>query len=151
MAKIRAFSQILSKIDSALIDSSIFIYKFEQNKQFEPLASIIFDQASKNKLVLRTSTITVAEVLAKPMELNNLEVVYLYETVFNGLPNFQIINIDYEIAKLTAQIRGNYKLLLADALQIAVAISTETSAFITNDSKLKIVKEIKVICLKDFV
>lgn len=151
MAKIKQFSCTLSKIQTAAIDSSIFIYKFEQNQKFEDLTSVIFDRLSCDKLSLSTSVITVAEVLAKPIELNNWEAVYLYETVFSELPNFKITSIDYQISKLAAHLRARYKVLLADGLQIASAMQNNMEVFITNDKMLKKVKDMQILCLKDFI
>lgn len=151
MANIKKFRTILNKHQHVAIDSSVFIYQFEQHPQFEPLCSVIFEKVSHNAIELSAAAIIVAEVLAQPFQKKNIEVISRYQEVFLNLPNFRLINIDYDISLIAAQIRAEYTIFLPDALHIAAAIHSGASAFITNDTKLKRVKDIRVICLKDFV
>lgn len=150
MAQIKRFENELRKHKRVGIDSSIFIYKFEQNKEFEPLCSVIFTTLSKNKLHLITSAVTASEILVQPFAKKDIEIINLYENLFLTLPNFTLTPIDYKLAKIAAQIRAEDKILLPDAFQIAAAIQEKASMFITNDLKLKKVTDIKILCLKDY-
>jgi len=151
MAKIIRFQNQLKKIKKLGIDSSIFIYKFEQHKKYEPLCSVVFERLSSNKLNIVTSVITVAEILTKPLELKDQKIVELYETVFAGLPNFELIELDYSLAQQAAELRAKYQILLPDAFQIAASMKSNAQIFLTNDKKLKKVKELQILCLKDYV
>ncbi|HLD21996.1 MAG TPA: PIN domain-containing protein [Patescibacteria group bacterium] len=151
MAKLKQFQTALKKYRHLAIDSSIFIYQFEQHKTFEPLCSIVFEQLSHGKIVVSTSAITVAEVLTQPFQKKNIEVIALYKEVFHLLPHFSIIEVDYTVSLIAAQLRAEYAILLPDALHIAAAIHSGATAFITNDKQLKRVREIPIICLQDFV
>ena len=150
MAKIISFRNQLKKLKRIGVDSSIFIYKFEQNKKYESLCSVVFERLSDNKLKIITSIITPAEVLTKPIELKDQKVVELYETVFSKLPNFELIELNYTMAKQAAGLRARYKILLPDALQLAACLQNNAQAFLTNDNKLKRVKDLLIICLKDY-
>lgn len=151
MAKIEAFTSRLRKAKRVGIDSSCFIYKFEQHPLFEKPTSVIFELLSQNKIEVVTSVVTVAEVLAKPLEKKDFEVVSLYETVFLQLPNFQLLNLDYHLARLASEIRAKYRIRLPDAFQIACCLEAGVKVFVTNDKSLKKVKEIEVLVLKDFI
>ena len=151
MVKIKKFQTLLKQYVRVAVDASIFIYQFEQHPQFEPLCSVLFDGISTRQLQLTTSTITVSEVMIKPVQLSDTEVVTLYEGVFTGLPNFTLLDVDYVIAKLAAYIRAHYRILLPNAIHIASALQAKADVFITNDEQLKTIREIKVICLKDYV
>ena len=151
MAKIEVFALKLKKAKLVGVDSACFIYKFEQRPLFEKPASIIFELLSRNKIKVVTSIITVAEVLTKPLEKKDLEVASLYETVFLQLPNFQILNLDYRLAKMASELRAKYKIRLPDAFQLACCLNAEAKVFVTNDKDLQKVKEIEVLILKDFV
>lgn len=62
--------------------------------------------------------------------------------------DIQIENIDQIIATEAYKLRARYSFLKGmDAIQIATALVTDCKEFITNDIKLKEVKDIKVIII----
>lgn len=67
-----------------------------------------------------------------------------------AIPNFQIIEVNREIAVHAAYLRRKHNPQLADAIQLATAIQAKAQAFITNDRRLKKIKEIKVLVLDEF-
>ncbi len=150
MESIKKFSKVIENHQKIGIDSSIFIYKFEQNPTYEPFCSLIFNLLTENKIHLITSIITASEVLVKPFEKKKNDIVHIYETLFNTLPNFSLVKIDYQMAKTAAFLRASYKIFLPDAYQIAAALKENASIFITNDLRLNQIKEIKTVCLKEF-
>ena len=63
-----------------------------------------------------------------------------------------MIEISEKIAESAGKLRGRYSFLKTiDAIQIATAIDVGADAFLTNDKKLKQIKEIKVLVLKDYL
>jgi predicted nucleic acid-binding protein len=67
-----------------------------------------------------------------------------YEALSSG-PNWQVRELTAEISFLAARIRIRYHLKLPDAIQIATAIQTGSSALITHDRDFYGVDEIKII------
>jgi predicted nucleic acid-binding protein len=57
--------------------------------------------------------------------------------------------LDQEKADRAAELRARYNLSLTDAFQIAIALTTNCDAFLTNDITLKRVTEINVIVLDE--
>jgi len=55
------------------------------------------------------------------------------------------------IAVESAKLRVKYRIKIPDAIQVASGLVNGANAFITNDSNLKKIKEIKVIVLEDVV
>ncbi len=56
------------------------------------------------------------------------------------------------IAERAGRLRGQYvDLRTVDAIQLSAAIDIGADAFLTNDKKLKKIKEIKILVLKDFI
>ncbi|MBI2410579.1 MAG: PIN domain-containing protein [Candidatus Kerfeldbacteria bacterium] len=151
MAKIAAFKRVLSKHKNIGVDASIFIYQFEQHPQFEPLCSVIFELLTREKIFITASSLLVSEVFVQPFMKKDIETIALYEQVFSALPQFSLIDVDYAVAKIAAQIRAEYRILLPDALHLACSIRSGASLFITNDRALKKVKDIQVVCLKDYL
>lgn len=56
-----------------------------------------------------------------------------------------IINLDYRVAELSAEIRKNYNLKLADAVIAATALITNSALLTRNIRDFKKVKELKVL------
>jgi predicted nucleic acid-binding protein len=54
------------------------------------------------------------------------------------------------VADQAANLRARHNLTLADALQVAVALSSGCDAFLTNDAALKRVEGLNVIVLDEF-
>jgi predicted nucleic acid-binding protein len=53
---------------------------------------------------------------------------------------------------MAGRLRGKYPVLRAlDAIQLSVAIDVEVDVFLTNDNKLKQIKEVKILILKDYL
>ena len=151
MARIKPFIQLLQKHKRIGIDSCVFIYKFEQHPRYEPLCSVIFEALSHHKIELITSIITVSEVLIQPIKKKQGEIVLLYENVFETLPHFSLVPIDYAQAKAAALLRAEYTLRGPDALHIAAMLTHGAEIFITNDRRLKKVKDLKIVCLQEYM
>ena len=63
-----------------------------------------------------------------------------------------MLEITTSIAEDAGKLRGRYLDLRAlDAIQIAAAVHAGADAFVTNDKKLRQVKEIKVVVLADLI
>jgi predicted nucleic acid-binding protein len=65
-----------------------------------------------------------------------------------GLTTYEIV---HEVSELAAKLRAKYTIRTPDAIQMAVGILYGADTFLTNDSGLKKVKDIKVVTLKDFL
>lgn len=134
-------------LSPVFIDSSIFIYLFEDHPRFASKIQPVFDSLSENKLSAFTSIISVAEVITKPLEEKRDESVKKYHEVFQHLPNLKITSPTYDTAVSAAQIRAEYKFRLIDSFQLAMAKEFRCLSFLTNDRKLKKFKDLKIILL----
>jgi len=59
------------------------------------------------------------------------------------------VPINAEIADQSARFRASYNLRLPDALQVATAVYAGCDAFLTNDTQLQRVQELRVIVLEE--
>lgn len=134
------------------LDTMCFIYQFVDHKQYAPLTNVIFELLDKKSITAVTSTITIAEVFVHPEKEKDQLVVAQYEKTFHGLPNFFIVEVDWHVARLAAKLRGIYAgIRTPDGLQMAATLLKGYSCFVTNDDRLKQVKEAKVIVLDDYL
>ncbi len=152
MAQIKKFQKDLLSFKKIGLDSMVFIYQFADHPQYAPLTNIVIGLLEKKKIEAVTSAISVIEVFVKPEKEGNLAILNEYETVFQHLPGLEILPLDWPLSRLTAKLRGLYPTIRTpDAAQIAAALLKDYPVFLTNDNKLKKVKELKVITLKDYL
>ena len=97
-----------------------------------------------------TSTLSLMEILVRPKQLGQQKVADDYGFLLRTFPNLTLRSIDDSCAEKAADLRAAYEIRPPDALQIGTAIVSSAGCFVTNDEKLKKVKEIEVILLKDY-
>lgn len=136
---------------TVFIDSAPFIYYIEEHPRFADVVETFFISAlQKNELKITTSVITIAEVLVHPYREKNDVLVREYEDIFGGTADFPVLPINRSIAKKAAKLRADYSLKTPDALQLATAIMSDASFFLTNDKALSRVRTIEIVLMNDF-
>lgn len=146
------FRELLLLQQKIGLDSMCFLYQFTDNPQYEPLTNIIFELLEKNKIQAVTSTISLVEVFVQAEKSKDRLLLAEYEKFFRGMPNLEIVTVDWYIARLAAKLRATYtQVKTPDSLQLSAAFMKNCSAFITNDKKLKNIKELRVMILEDYV
>lgn len=116
-------------------DSNIFIYFFEgidaRSEATKQLRSSMLDRGDQ----LFTSTLTVGEILVKPMAKGDHDRCRLYEEIL-GITSI-ILPFDMKAARRFAAIRGTASIKGPDAIQLACAAEAGIDLFVTNDNHLK--------------
>ena len=133
------------------IDTAPFIYFIEKNPKYLGLLRPFFAEINAGKIDALTSTITLLEVLVLPFKTKNESLAEKYRDILlyaEGLTTFEIF---HEVSELSAKLRAKYSIRTPDAIQIAVGIIYGADAFLTNDSGLKKVSDIRVVILEDFL
>jgi predicted nucleic acid-binding protein len=134
------------------LDANVFIYAYQENPIFLPVVRPIFARLDEDaKFHVITSIITLIEVTVQPMRQNRQDLVTLYSSALLNSPNVSTIGLDTEIAQHTAELRAKLNLRTPDAIQVATAIVSRAEAFITNDERFKLVTDIPVLLVNDFV
>jgi len=152
MAKIKEFQKDLLSSKKIGLDSMVFIYQFSNHPQYSSLTNIVMELLGQRKIRAVTSTISIIETFVKPEKESNAAILSEYENVFQHLPNLKIVPVDWPLSRLTAKLRSQYpKIRTPDAIQVAATLLENYPIFLTNDSKLKKIKELKVITLKDYL
>lgn len=98
-----------------------------------------------------TSTVTLLEVLVKPLRDGNKKLAEKYKTILLSANGLLSIEITHEISIQAAGLRALYNIRTPDSIQLAAAIVLKADYFITNDHALKQVKEIKTILLDEML
>lgn len=129
-------------------DSAPLIYLVEFNEVFYDKISLFMAESIANRKQMVTSVVSFAEFGVKPRKLGKKDVIDRFEKTITNL--FDIQDVDLEVASIAAGLRAKYSSLRGmDALQVASAIRADADIFVTNDKRLKAIKEIKVILVKE--
>jgi len=145
-------SHDIAGINSVFIDTAPIIYYIQAHSEFGPLAREVVKAFQSGKLIAYSSVITLTEVLPKPIEINDLILATKFSHFLKHAKHLTLVEISEGVAEAAGNLRGRYPFLKTiDALQLAVALDIGVDAFITNDMKLKQIKELNVMLLKDYL
>ena len=128
-------------------DTNLFIYLLEDSDERSARVRSILGRMSERRDELLTSTLTLAEVLVKPLAADDYAWADRYEKALTG-PGVSLVPFDRASARVFSQIRAADKSVRPpDAIQLACAATARSDLFITNDERLsrKIVPGIQFI------
>jgi predicted nucleic acid-binding protein len=132
-------------------DTPVFIYHIEQASRWAAAAGAAMRAMADGEFTGMTSVLTLLEVAVKPLRLGRPEVADVYEALLGDIANLAILNLDARAVRIGAELRATYGLRTPDALQIGACLAHGAEAFVTNDQRLRGVKEIDIIVLDDLV
>ena len=149
--KIKKFGKNLDKLKTVYLDTMCFVYYFEENKIYYPLCRKVFQKLANSQLQTITSVLTATEILIYPKKADNLSLERMYKSIFLKHPYIKVVEFDFETAEIAAELGAKYNIKTPDAIHLATALNSRAQAFITNDPKLKQVKEMRTLILRDYL
>lgn len=129
------------------LDTGPLIYYIEEHPIFSAKSKLFFEAAERNEFLIVTSLITLIEVLIHPIREGRTDLAQQYRSILLQSPSLSVIPLDESIAEAAAQLRARYKLRTPDAIQLATAIHSGASWFLTNDIELAGIPGISVLAL----
>ncbi|WP_036740781.1 MULTISPECIES: PIN domain-containing protein [unclassified Paenibacillus] len=139
----------MSDIYRVCLDTNIFIYVFEKHPQYGEKSKKILDLVEQGKIIALASTVTLTEILVKPLKEGQSNIANRYKVLFSHFPNLELLPVNDVVAQRAAALRATYGMKTPDALILATAIEGHAEAFVTNDLRLKDVEEIKCISIEE--
>lgn len=127
------------------IDSAPIIYYLENHTEFADRFAPFFEAAEAGEIELAISVITLAEVLAGPLQHGNEVLAAQYETALTSRNGLHVVPISQQIAVQAARLRAAHRLRLPDAIQVATAIASGAHAFVTHDKTFNRIKTIRIL------
>lgn len=125
-----------------LMDSAPIIYFLERNAVFAPIFKPLFTAHAAGKLQFAVTTVTIAEVLAGPLQAGDEALVERYRAV---LESWQVVDLDADIAENAARLSAAFRLRLPDAVQAASALAINADALVTHDRDFSRIKSLHVL------
>lgn len=133
------------------LDSSIFIYFIEAHPQFLPVIEPVFSAVAAHDLAAVTSSITLLEVLVHPLRANQPALAAEYEQILTRSSGVTLIPLDLALLRRAAHLRATSGLKTPDALQLAAALQSGCSVFLTNDERIPRVPGLRVLRAQDYL
>jgi predicted nucleic acid-binding protein len=133
-------------MSKVFFDTNLFIYLLEDKGERGARVSELVQRLSERQDELLTSTLTLAEVLVKPLSMGDEAWADRYEKLMNT-PGVSLLSFDRSCARIYAQLRRDKTIKPPDVIQLSCAASAKCDLFITNDERLsrKIVPGIQFI------
>lgn len=134
------------------LDSMIFIYHVEAHPLYLPLTTAVLELVERGSLSAVTPVLTLLELTVHPWRLGQEAVAREYEALLAHFPHLHLAEIDRDLTRTAARLRGQIGLGPMDALQAAAALQHGATALVTNDLGLRRLREqLDIILLDDFL
>jgi predicted nucleic acid-binding protein len=98
-----------------------------------------------------TSVISLLEVLVLPLRKNEPLLAESYRQLLLESENLSVASLNAEIVEQAAKIRAVHNYSVPDAIQIATAINSGASVFVTSDAALASFQELQVVLVTDLL
>lgn len=134
-----------------LIDTSIWIYHFEQHPELGAAASRIIESLEEGEYRGVASELTMLELTVRPLQLGRQDVADDYEVLLDYFPNFELQPISREILLEAAALRARQRLRTPDAIQIASGLRAGATLAVTNDEGWRNFPLIETMILADLI
>ena len=133
------------------LDTAVFIYFIEESPTFLRLAESIFLAIDAGSLLAVTSTLTLLETLVVPIRAGSTRLAQRYENLLTQSRGLYLMDLDRPVLRRAAEVRALEGLKIPDALQVAAALETGCTAFVTNDRQIPTIEDLRVLQLQDYL
>ncbi len=116
-------------------DTNLFIYLFENYGSLSQTTAALRTRMLARGDQLLTSTLSLGEILVKPLEQNNSALCAKYESALAAAAI--LLPFDVKASKIYASLRADRALRAPDAIQLACAAGAGVDLFVTNDIRLQ--------------
>jgi predicted nucleic acid-binding protein len=142
--------EILEELEDGKVylDTNVFIYAVEAVTEYRAAVKALFGLIEEGVVSPVTSELTLAETLAKPLEVGRYDIAQVYEAMLTPSTWLAVVPIERPILLEAARLQAQLKLRLPDAIHIATAIATDCPTVLSNDRRLQAPPGIKLVRLK---
>jgi predicted nucleic acid-binding protein len=130
------------------LDTNVFIYAVEAVTEYRAAVETLFGLIEDRAVSAVTSELTLAEALAKPLEVGRYDIAQVYEAMLTPSTWLAVVPIERSILIEAAKLQAQLKLRLPDAIHIATAIATDCPTVLSNDRRLQAPPGVKLLRLK---
>jgi predicted nucleic acid-binding protein len=125
-----------------LMDTPPIVYFLEGHAKLAKVFKPVFERHAAGELRFAVTTVSIAEVLAGPLQSGNEALAERFRTI---LESWQVVDLTANIAASAARLRASLRLKLPDAVQAASAIAINADALITYDRDFSRMHSLRVL------
>ena len=129
------------------LDTAPLIYFIEENPSYLPRVRPFFEAIDQGDIQVVTSVLTLTEVLVHPLREGDPKLANQYRQILLHARHVTTLPVSDAIAEEAAEIRARYGLRIPDAIQLATAIRSGASSFLTNDARLANFPRVRILVL----
>jgi predicted nucleic acid-binding protein len=137
--------------DRVYLDANVFIYAVEGFERYAALCTAILQSIEDMKIHAVTSELSLAEVLVRPLKLQNAGVVESYKNLIQSQFDLKVVPVSREILVTAATIRATSGCRMPDAIHIATAQDMKSEFFFTADKAIKVSAPLRVVTLDELL
>lgn len=118
------------------LDTAPLIYFMERHPIYHPIVRSLFVALDQGEIDGVTSLISLLETLVLPFRTGNTELAQSYRDILFNAQHLKTIPVTQDIVEEAARLRAIHKVRTPDAIQLATALHSGASYFLTNDVRL---------------
>ena len=130
-------------------DTMPLIYYMEEHPIYLEIVDPFFDAIENGEFTVVTSTVTLLEVLVHPIRSGDTKLAQRYRDLLFNSKGLKTVPLSQEIAEEAARLRAISKIHTPDAIQMATAIKSDASFFLTNDIHLPSLPNLQMLKLNE--
>ena len=131
------------------LDTAPIIYFIEGNPLYVEMMRTFFLAVQKDEFSVVTSTVTLLETLVVPLRHGNVNLAQQYRDILFKTKGHITISLFPSIAEEAARLRASHNISTPDSIQMATAIIGGASFFLTNDTHLPSLPNLKTLVLDE--
>jgi predicted nucleic acid-binding protein len=134
-------------IGPVALDTAVFIHFIEENPEYLPLIQPLLVGIDSGLWDGVTSALTLLETLAVPLRAGNLALAERYEELLTHGRGLTLVELDQPLLRAAAHLRARFTIGTADALQLAAALATGCTTFVTSGRRLPEIPGLRILDL----
>jgi len=131
------------------LDTAPIIYYIENNPLYVDMMRFFFQAVQREECAVVTSTLTLLETLVMPLRSGNINLANQYRDILFKTKGHTTFWLSPTISEEAARLRASYNISTPDSIQLATAIFGEATFFLTNDTRLPSLPNLKTLVLED--
>lgn len=131
------------------LDTAPIIYYIESNPLYIDMMRFFFQAVQRDECAVVTSTLTLLETLVMPLRNGNINLANQYRDILFKTKGHTTFWLSPPIAEEAARLRALYNIRTPDSIQLATAIFGGATFFLTNDTRLPSLPNLKTLVLED--